>query len=115
MTADLKISVGRRVRAARSRIGLTQEMLAARVARTPETISNIERGVQLPSIETLAELADVLGVPIKEFFEVDGSGDHAANAKRHDLEIRLREIGRSLTDRDLAVLVDQAGAFSRER
>ncbi|WP_352698647.1 helix-turn-helix transcriptional regulator [Mesorhizobium sp. M0152] len=31
-----------------------------RVGRTPESISNIERGKQLPSIATLAELARIL-------------------------------------------------------
>lgn len=111
MAADLKKGIGLRVREARRRTAMTQEALAARIERTPETISNIERGTQLPSIDTLAELGEVLEVPISEFFEGEGVAPNPLSGKRQELEIRLREIGRTLTDRDLAVLVIQAGAF----
>ena len=44
------------MQAARRRAGLTQEALAALIARTPESVSNIERGRQLSTIETLVDL-----------------------------------------------------------
>jgi transcriptional regulator with XRE-family HTH domain len=55
--------VAESVRAARRRAGLTQDELASRIAKTPESISNIERGQQTPSLETLAALARELPLP----------------------------------------------------
>lgn len=110
MSKDLKSSVAIVVRAARQRLGLTQEDLAARVERTPESISNIERGLQLPNIETLLDLSEILGVPIADFFE-----GHArktkVSLKRTKLEAQFREIARELSDRDLGIAVRQATAF----
>lgn len=44
MADELKRRLGLTVQAARRRAGLTQEGLAAQIARTPESVSNIERG-----------------------------------------------------------------------
>ena len=114
MAANIKESIGLRIRAARQRTGLTQEALAAQVSRTPESISNIERGLQLPAIDTLADLGRALGVPVAEFFE-DEPPAHRRSRKRVEVETRLREIGRALTDRDLAVAVAQASVLLTER
>ena len=65
--------LGLTVQAARRRAGLTQEALAALIARTPESVSNIERGRQLPTIETLVDLVRVLEVPPPDFLDgLDG-------------------------------------------
>ena len=102
----MKLHLGSVVRAARQRAALTQEELAARIDRTPESVSNIERGVHLPTLETLADLGRVLGVPLPEFF--DGAQDHAPSRERLRLEARLREVARALSDRNLAIAVAQA-------
>ena len=111
MAGSLKQVLGLRIRAARQRSGFTQEELASRVARTPESISNIERGLQSPSIETVAELARVLGMPIAEFFEGWPGAGSNLSSERIALESRFREVARSLSDRDLAIAVVQASAF----
>ncbi|MBN9078703.1 MAG: helix-turn-helix transcriptional regulator [Rhizobiales bacterium] len=41
MTEGLKRAIGTRVKTARRRAGLSQEALAAKIRRTPESISNI--------------------------------------------------------------------------
>ena len=110
MTGPLNKSLGLKIRAARKRAGLTQERLAAQISRTPESVSNIERGEQLPSVETLADLGRVLGVPIAEFFEEVGTAPNGP-PERIRLEARLREAVRQLSDRDLAVAVKQIDAF----
>jgi transcriptional regulator with XRE-family HTH domain len=58
---DLKSHIGIRVRSARRRSGLTQERLAEVVAKTVETISNIERGHTLTGLGTLERIAKALG------------------------------------------------------
>ena len=50
-----------RVRAARLRLGLTLEHVAARAVLDPRTIRNVETGRHRPSRRTLGRLAEVLG------------------------------------------------------
>lgn len=110
MSQDLKSALAARIRAARLRRKLTQEDLAAQVERTPESISNIERGLQLPSVETLLEISRILGVSIADMF--DGMGHISRKSKkRAQLEAQLQQIGQDLSDRDLRVAVDQASVL----
>jgi len=106
---NLEISIGQRVRLARQRAGLTQEDLAARISRTVESISNIERGLQEPNFRTMQNLAMALDIPVIEFFEF--SEDSSSSDERRQLEFQLRDIGRRLSDRDLAIAVTQLQAF----
>ena len=103
MSDDLKKMLAVTVKAARQRMQLTQEELASRINRTSESVSNLERGLHLPSIDTLADLARELGIPISEFFEEHGR--LKVTPERAKLEAKLREIGRSLDDRDLRLAV----------
>jgi len=52
-----------RVRAARLRLGLTQEQVAARAGLDPRTIRNVETGRHRPSRGTAEHLREVLGLP----------------------------------------------------
>ncbi|WP_420476566.1 helix-turn-helix domain-containing protein [Noviherbaspirillum sp. ST9] len=71
---ELAIRVGQAIRAQRKIADMTQEALAEAIELQSETISRFENGQRTPSLEKLAEIADVLGVPIAVFFEdLDGS------------------------------------------
>jgi transcriptional regulator with XRE-family HTH domain len=50
-----------RIRAARLRLGLTQEQVAARAGLDPRTVRNVETGRHRPSRRTAERLAGVLG------------------------------------------------------
>lgn len=113
MTEGLKRSLGTKIRAARKRAGLTQEALAARIGKTPESVSNIERGHQTPSIETLAVLARELTLPISEFFGVDDAVAATPSDARLRTEAQLRDLVRNLDDGALAVVVEQVAALAR--
>lgn len=54
--------LGKNIRVARYTRGLTQSVVAARVGKSVETISNIERGNVLPGVETLVALGNALKV-----------------------------------------------------
>ena len=59
---DMRKLVGRNVRKARLRVGLTQEQFAERSGFSQQYISGLEKGRRNPTIVTIYELAKALGV-----------------------------------------------------
>ena len=59
-----------RVHEARTREGLTQEDLAARVEVSRQTIAAIERGRYAPSVLLALRLARVFKLPVEELFYI---------------------------------------------
>lgn len=58
--------LGRRVAELRQAAKLTQAELSERVGVTVETISRLERGAAMPSLERLAAIGDALGVELPD-------------------------------------------------
>ncbi|WP_215908873.1 helix-turn-helix domain-containing protein [Phreatobacter stygius] len=110
MPDDLKSTIGARVQAMRSVAGMTQEGLAAKIDRTPESVSNIERGKQLPGLDTLSDLATALNVPLVTLL-ADLVAPRSISAERASMEARLDQICRQLTDADLRIALRQIEAF----
>lgn len=77
--------VGSRIAAVRRQQKLTQEMLATRLNVTRQAVSNWESGKSLPDIETLAMLAEILGVPVESLIY----GNDTACIARNENEIGL--------------------------
>ena len=71
--SDLKILFGKRLRKFRRNKDLTQEQLAEAVGVSVDFVSQIERGVNGPSFDTLQKLATVLEVQVEEFFRTSDS------------------------------------------
>ncbi len=65
--------LGRRIREARERLGLSQEDLAAAVSRDQGAISEYESGKRRLSVVDLPHFARTLQVPLLYFFEGDVS------------------------------------------
>ena len=61
METDLK-AIGRRIYAARVRLGITQEKLAEQMDVSIQMISNLERGNKEIKISNLIKLSSILGV-----------------------------------------------------
>jgi len=66
--SHLRFQFGRRLRQLRRRQDLTQEQLAEAASISVEFLSNIERGVNAPSFDTLERLATILRVEVVELF-----------------------------------------------
>lgn len=64
---DIGTLVSRRVVALRKQAGLSQDDLAAKAAMSRVFLSEVERGLKMPSLETLARLSRVLDVPVTAF------------------------------------------------
>ncbi|WP_242442702.1 helix-turn-helix transcriptional regulator [Magnetospirillum sp. 15-1] len=93
----MKRTIGRRLRTAREQADLTQEALAERIERSPEAVSNIERGVSLPTLDTLDRIAAALDAPLVYF--LDAPPESIAPG-RAEVEARARLLLRALSDRD---------------
>ncbi len=72
--SGLRIQFGRRLRHLRRQKDLTQEQLAEAAGISVDMLSNIERGVNAPSFETLEKLAAALEVHVKALFDGVGEG-----------------------------------------
>lgn len=63
--------VGKNLREIRQKFGITQTKLGIILDVNSNYISQIERGIRMPSIKKLAMIAEVLRVDISEFFKKD--------------------------------------------
>jgi transcriptional regulator with XRE-family HTH domain len=100
---DIRTRVGLRVRAARKERGLSQGELSAKLDRSVDAVSAIERGISLPNLDTLEGLARVLGVPLRDFFDFDEQGD---SPKQEKAVSELLMMARGMSDRQLALALD---------
>jgi transcriptional regulator with XRE-family HTH domain len=112
----LRQKVGTAVRSARKRYKrgtLTQEELAEMADVSMETISNVERGATLPTIDVLFKIARVLPLDLAALAKALPT-DQALSKERLRLETSLIEITHDLSDDKLKSLVDIARVLKRE-
>jgi transcriptional regulator with XRE-family HTH domain len=103
-------TIGKAVRDSRRALKLTQAELAEAIGKTPDAISQIERGVNVPSVETVAALSKELSVSIDNLIFPDAAPEQLSTRG-----MRVRQglsILTKLSDRDLEVAVRQLRAFS---
>lgn len=103
MSDDGIVHLGKRLREARDRSGLSLRAVARELDFSPSFLSQIENGKSQPSVGTLYDLARLLDVPIDVLFRsravVDGDGDGAA-ADYTDVVHAQRPAATTFTDRD---------------
>jgi transcriptional regulator with XRE-family HTH domain len=69
MTDEIRTKFGKRLRRLRRMQDVTQEQLSEKSGVSSDFISQLERGLNSPSLDTIQKLADGLGVPIEELFK----------------------------------------------
>lgn len=82
------IEIGKRIRGLRKRKGWSQAKLAEQCGYSTSFQGHIERGVRLPSVETIAKIAFLLNVSIDELIygpEKYPADDSAAKRKSRAL------------------------------
>jgi len=78
---DVKQLVGARIKALRTKRGLTQEELSEQVGINPKYLSSIESGKENPTFNTLIALSESLGVDFGEMFNLLESEDPKASRR----------------------------------
>lgn len=101
MIMDLKQYIGAKVKSARLEKGLTQEQLAGMLEKSVETISNLERGTYMTSLDTLFTVGAMLDVPMTYFFE-GANEDRDISVFRLAQELELFRLAKDLSEQDLA-------------
>ena len=66
-----KLLIGKKIKRLRNRLGLTQDKLAEQVNINPKYLSNIERGLENPTLDRLLRLAISLKVELWEMLLPD--------------------------------------------
>ena len=99
---ELKRKIGLQVQKLRKQAKLSQANLSEKTDLSVESISRLERGVQLPGIETFYRLSQALGVPFSELFQI------TLNKKESELDSlsqRFRALlrGRKTSEGDMAL------------
>ncbi len=69
--SEIEKRIGAKITQVRLEKKMTQPQVAKRINVSMETISRLERGVNIPSLKTIEKISVVLDVPIKTFFEFD--------------------------------------------
>lgn len=95
---DVRARLGAALRELRIRRQLTQEQLAERAGLSYKFIGEIERGRGNPTVDTVARLAEALGVAIPDLFPAARADRSAANEYR-------------LSKRDVQVVRDAAASL----
>ena len=114
MAQNLKQNIGSRVKLARKQKGMTQAELAAAIDKAFETVSNIERGKTAPNFHTLWDISKVVGVPMRDFFDMgdEVAGGTAVSAERQETLLKLHHVVDQLDDNGLALLVKLGTALA---
>jgi transcriptional regulator with XRE-family HTH domain len=109
----LNMDLGRRIRVRRRDLGLSLRALADRVGLTASFLSQIERGLTSPSLESLRRISDALEVPIFYFLvEPDQKSPVVRRGKRAELKLPDSNLTYQLLTPDLN---RQMEAFLAER
>jgi transcriptional regulator with XRE-family HTH domain len=73
---------GARLRELRTARGLTQPDIATRVGTSASNISDLERGIKVPTLTTVARLAQALNCKVTELVEVLDRKGHSEQKLR---------------------------------
>lgn len=86
---EINIQIGEQIKSAREKSGLTQEQFAELIDKTPQFISDLERGVSGISIETLRLICEKLCVSSDSILF---SGSMSYNRKAGELTDKFRRM-----------------------
>lgn len=94
--SDLSL-IGQKIKIIRRARGISQEMLSESVDMNLRTISRIENGKTLPTIDTLDKIADALSVRLCDFF------DEERFENREVIIDNITKIARNMGDKQLKI------------
>lgn len=114
---QLARSIGAAIAARRKALDMTQERLSELIQVEQSSLSRIERGTLIPSLERLAGIADNLQCRLADLFGTAGVSSHDRASRLHEklssLTPAQQEIVERLVDDALALLETTQGRRSQ--
>ena len=103
-----RLNLGGRIKELRLQRGLTLKDLAERTGFSPALLSQVENNLVSPSISTLWNFAEALGVKIGYFFQQDGEErkDYVLTRAGKEALVYRNELPHTIPYRDLAYGMD---------
>ncbi len=103
-----RLNLGGRIKELRLQRGLTLKDLAERTGFSPALLSQVENNLVSPSISTLWNFAEALGVKIGYFFQQDGEErkDYVLTRAGEEALVYRNELPHTIPYRDLAYGMD---------
>jgi len=83
---DDKVFLGKKIKQLRINAKLSQAELSEKISMTEKNLSNIERGLQVPALNSFLRLLDVLNVSLTEF------GVSTSDTKNENRDELIKEI-----------------------
>jgi transcriptional regulator with XRE-family HTH domain len=110
------IKIGTTIRGYRLQKGLSQGDIEKRTGLLRCYLSRVENGHTVPSLDTLAKIAQALDIPLAQFFADDSLGREMNTAKLSDDELRflthIRRYSTNLNDSDRKLLLAMVKKFA---
>ena len=111
-----KVNIGEVIRSYRSDRGLSQGDIERRTGLLRCYLSRVENGHTVPSLDTLAKIAQALDIPLAQFFAEDSLGREMNTQKLTDDELRfltqIRRYATNLNDSDRKLLLAMVKKFA---
>ena len=107
MSRNIAIRLGKNIAATRKAVGKTQAEVAEKVEIDTVSLSRIERGIVVPGITTLDNIADVLGVSLGSLF-------NGVSLKKTALADHLATLLEQLNETDRMFLLEQIEALVKK-
>ncbi|MDQ7095986.1 helix-turn-helix transcriptional regulator [Desulfosporosinus sp. PR] len=98
-TNEARLRVGKVIRDARNKSGLTQRQLGDMIGKSNNTITGWEKGINSPDVEAIELLCAVLDIPVKEMFPHCAEKD-VKTMELTTIEQNLIESWRKLSEAD---------------
>ncbi|MFP5204249.1 MAG: helix-turn-helix domain-containing protein [Acidobacteriota bacterium] len=110
------MKIGTTIRAFRLQKGLSQGDIEKKTGLLRCYLSRVENGHTVPSLDTLAKIAQALDLPIAQFFAEDAVGRQLNTQKLTDEELRfltqIRRYSSNLNESDRKLLLAMVKKFA---
>ena len=110
------MKIGTTIRAHRLQKGLSQGDIEKKTGLLRCDLSRVENGHTVPSLDTLAKIAQALDLPLAQFFAEDSLGREMNTQKLTDEELRfltqIRRYSSNLNDSDRKLLLAMVKKFA---
>jgi transcriptional regulator with XRE-family HTH domain len=110
------MNIGETIRNFRLQKGMSQGDIEKRTGLLRCYLSRVENGHTVPSLDTLAKIAQALDIPLAQFFAEDSLGREMNTQKLTDDELRfltqIRRYATNLNDSDRKLLLAMVKKFA---